>query len=314
MRPFKTALGILVAGLAAPVPLRAPQTPSFSSDVALVYVTVSVEDEKGQPVSGLSQADFSVAEDGKPRPVDLFATADEERAAPDVSLLVDTSGSMSTYTEKLTLAALQILARVPKARRACVLSFDNDVRVWRPDAEPVGLVRDIVAAARANGATALNTAIVTALQQVPDPAPRAALILLSDGEDVGSRVSAAQVLTALKQSRVTVYALNHGAETALSMPHGNGVAQWGGQHRHEGLDFLKRLADLTGGRAFTQEDGPFDPVFARILAELSSQYVLGFAPGRPDKSGEHKLKIQVSRPGVTPRYRPAYILEVADTK
>jgi Ca-activated chloride channel family protein len=288
----------------------ADQKPTFSTGVELVYVTVVVEDDKGAPVSGLTQADFSVLEDGKPRPIDLFATADDARMAPDVSLLVDTSGSMSTYTEKLTLAALQILERIPQARRACVLSFDNDIRVWRPDAPPSSLVHDMVQARKENGATALNTALVTALQQVPDPAPRSALILLSDGEDVGSRVTRAQVLDALKHSRVTVYALSHGAETAMSMPHGNGVAQWGGQHRHEGGEFLKRLGELTGGRAYSADDGPFEAVFERILKEIASQYVLGFAPGRPDKAGEHKLKVQAGRPGLKIRYRPAYVLEV----
>jgi VWFA-related protein len=303
--PFAGLLAVLVA----PALLAAEQKPTFHSDVELVYVTVTVVDERGAPVRDLAQADFTIAEDGKPRPVELFASASDEQAAPDVSLLVDTSGSVSTFTEKMTLSALKILERIPKVRKALVLSFDNDVRVWHADAGPTTLVREMMAARRENGATALHTALVTALQQVEDPAPRSTMILLSDGEDVGSRVTQNQALDALKRSRVTIYPLTHGAETPLSMPHGLGVQNWGQQHRHTGGDFLKRLAELTGGRVFTPDDGDVERSIDAILGEVEAQYVLGFAPANPGRSGSHKLKIQVNRPGLRPRYRPSYVVE-----
>ncbi len=299
---------VLAACLAAPTLLGAQQKATFPADVELVYVTVTVVDDKGGPVHDLTQADFTIAEDGKPRPVERFAAGDDDQAAPDVSLLVDTSGSVSTFTEKMTFSALKILERIPKVKRALVLSFDNDVRVWRADAGP-SLVRDMMAARRENGATALNTALVTALQQVEDPAPRSTMILLSDGEDVGSRITQNQAIEALKRSRVTIYPLTHGVETPLSMPHGLGVQNWGQQHRHNGGDFLKRLAELTGGRVFTPDDGDVERSIDAILGEVQAQYVLGFAPGNPGKAGSRKLKIQVNRPSVKPRYRSAYVVE-----
>lgn len=299
--------GLLVALAASQAPAQEPKA-SFPADVELVYVTVTVVDEKGGPVHDLTQADFTIAEDGKPRPVERFASGNDDQAAPDVSLLVDTSGSVSTFTEKMTFSALKILERIPKVKRALVLSFDNDVRVWRADAGP-SLVRDMMAARRENGATALNTALVTALQQVEDPAPRSTMILLSDGEDVGSRVTQYQAVEALKRSRVTIYPLTHGVENPLSMPHGQGVQNWGQQHRHNGGDYLKRLAELTGGRVFTPDDGDVEHSIDAILGEVQAQYVLGFAPGNPGKAGSRKLKVQVNRPGVKPRYRSGYVME-----
>jgi VWFA-related protein len=300
------AAAVLAVFLATPRASAVDQKPSFPSDVELVYVTVTVVDDKGAAVQGLTRADFTIIEDNKPRAVEVFAAGGDDEAAPDVSLLVDTSGSVSTYTEKMTFQALKILERIPKLHRASVLSFDNDVRVWHADAGPGALVRDMMAARRENGATALHTALVTALEQLEAPAPRVTMILISDGEDVGSRVTANQALEALKRSHVTIYPLTHGAERPLSMPHGLGVQNWGQQHRHTGGEFLRRLADMSGGRVFTPDDGDFEHAIDAILAEVASQYVLGFAPASSARAATHKLKVQVNRKDLKVRYRSSY--------
>ena len=45
--------------------------PTFQTGVELVQLDVSVLDDKRQPVRGLSAADFTVLENGVPRPVGL---------------------------------------------------------------------------------------------------------------------------------------------------------------------------------------------------------------------------------------------------
>jgi VWFA-related protein len=52
-----------------------PQT-SFRGGIDLIQVDVSVLAEDGHPVRGLTQSDFTVLEDGKPRPVASFAAVD----------------------------------------------------------------------------------------------------------------------------------------------------------------------------------------------------------------------------------------------
>ena len=54
---------------------QAPQT-TFKSSVELVDVDVSVLDDHRQPVKGLTAADFTVYEDGKPRPIAAFTPVD----------------------------------------------------------------------------------------------------------------------------------------------------------------------------------------------------------------------------------------------
>ena len=74
---MRTRFAILVAAvLVAALPALAQnqdERPVFRSSLDLVHIDVSVLDGKRQPVGGLTAADFTVLEDGKPRPVKGFA-------------------------------------------------------------------------------------------------------------------------------------------------------------------------------------------------------------------------------------------------
>jgi VWFA-related protein len=296
-------LSLLLAGAAF---AQEGTPPRFEAGLDLVYVTVGVQGRDGTAVPDLSIADFTVEDAGQPRPVEMLVRAEgetsDERGAIDVCLLSDTSGSMTTHVQELTLSALRVLERIPRVRRRCVMSFDNDVRVWHTDVPPAAILRDMVAAQKPNGATALRTALVTGIDNLKGGTARSAIILLSDGEDVGSRLTAGEVTAALERSRVTVYPLTHAAP----------VEQWqGGTHtahlvqRYSGPAYLSQIASASGGRVFTPDDGDLDSALNRIVAELSSQYVLGFVPST--KRGSHKLKIKVARKDVKVRHRPSYV-------
>ena len=75
----------------SPIQQTTPQTSSGTLKVSsrLTLVDITVTDSKGQPVHGLTQADFTVKEDGKPQPVKSFqefgrgdAPSDKPAAAP----------------------------------------------------------------------------------------------------------------------------------------------------------------------------------------------------------------------------------------
>src|SRR5262249_46886684 len=65
----------------------------FTSGVNLVEVYAAVSDRAGNPVSGLTRADFTVLEDGAPQSLTAFAEADFPLA---VAVALDRSLSMST--------------------------------------------------------------------------------------------------------------------------------------------------------------------------------------------------------------------------
>ena len=61
------ACGIATAALVAQAP------PTFRADTHLVEVSVVVHDKAGEPVTGLTRDDFSLLEDGKEQPIEMFS-------------------------------------------------------------------------------------------------------------------------------------------------------------------------------------------------------------------------------------------------
>ena len=82
-RPIARSLTVGVCGAIASVSLLAgsrqtptPQTPVFRAGVDIVQLDVSVFDQDHRPITGLTTSDFTVLEDGKPRPIFGFAAVD----------------------------------------------------------------------------------------------------------------------------------------------------------------------------------------------------------------------------------------------
>lgn len=78
--------GVLLVGQGQEQP-----PPSFRSSIEAVQMSVIVTDQEGNPVSGLTEDDFEILEDGKPRPITTFSAVnipiertERQLAAPDV--------------------------------------------------------------------------------------------------------------------------------------------------------------------------------------------------------------------------------------
>lgn len=76
---------IFAAALAAGVLAGQQSAPVFRAGTKLVEVTVSVLDKKGNAVTGLDTADFTVLDEGKPRPVAFFRFDGGSMASPGAS-------------------------------------------------------------------------------------------------------------------------------------------------------------------------------------------------------------------------------------
>jgi VWFA-related protein len=263
----------------------------FPAAVEAVKVTVVVSDQRGDWVRGLTRDEFRVFEDGRPQTVTLFSPGDGLAAEEEgfaLGLLVDTSGSMARSRERAREAAVRFLQTVPAARLRVLASFDAEVRFWDPARSPDTILGQMRAYARRQGPTALYDALDAGLLRL-GAEPRGALVLMTDGEDFGSRVTRRQVLQRIDAANVTVYPIGFRGESGES-----------------GWDFLEQIARWSGGLFFDGESRSFDLAFQGIAAELSSQYLLGYIPDRPDLAGFHRLEVQVVRPGVRVRHRPGY--------
>lgn len=269
----------------------AGESPVFPAAVEAVKVTVVVSDRRGEWVRGLGREDFRIFEDGRPQKVTLFSPGDDVSLAREdfaVGLLVDTSGSMARSRERAYEAALRFLQSVPAGKVRLLASFDAEVRFWDP-ARPADIILgQMRAASRRQGPTALYDALDGALRRIGAEA-RGAVVVMTDGEDFGSRAIRREVLQRIDASSVTLYPIAFKGESGDS-----------------GWPFLEQIARWSGGLFFDGESRSFDLAFQAIAAELSSQYLLGYIPDRPDLPGFHRLEVQVVRPGVRVRHRPGY--------
>jgi Ca-activated chloride channel family protein len=72
--------------------------------------------------------------------------------------------------------------------------------------------------------------------------------------------------------------------------------------------YLNLLADKSGGRLVRADTlGSLPDAFAKIAAELRTQYAIGYYPTNKERDGKmRKIKVSSTRKGVALRARPGY--------
>jgi Ca-activated chloride channel family protein len=263
--------------------------PQFSSRVQLVEVYASVTDAAGEPVTGLQQGDFLVAENGEPQAITTFAAGEFPLA---VALGVDRSWSMAG--EKLAdakRAAQSFLNLLKPADRSMVIAISAAADVIAPLTMDRASQIQAVKQLDPWSTTALHDAVVAALDRLEPEPGRQALVIFSDGTDRYSEVTPAGVLARARRSTALVYPIAFGRTRP---------------------PLLAELAVLTGGRSFLLKDTrELQPTLATIARELRHQYLLGYAPARPIAAGESewrsiRVTLRHPRPGVRIRARDGY--------
>jgi VWFA-related protein len=92
----------------------------------------------------------------------------------------------------------------------------------------------------------------------------------------------------------------------------SGDGQFGAQTNwlERGKADLQAIAHATGGLAFDFKKDEPAAIFDRIEGDLRSQYVLGYTPSKATgKRGFRKIKVKVTRPGLTVRAQERYYMQ-----
>jgi len=281
--------------LAVAVSVAAAQKAPLRSSIEVTVVTATVRDAEGKLVKGLPKEAFEVYEDGERLPISQFTN---ERVPLGLGLLLDISDSMFGRRIKDAEATVEdfLLTRLDSKDAFFIMAFNHEARVlfeWKTD--PAG-VHDALAKLRPAGSTAIYDAIVAALPFIEHrPRERAAIVLITDGDDTASETTLHELRPALVRSDAFVYAI------AIDTPEPQPITKIN-------VNTLNEITGQSGGRTeVVRSTADLAPATASIAEELNSQYVLGYSSSHPGDGQYHSIRVRMKDPAYRVRARNGYV-------
>lgn len=270
------------------VQLLSQGVPAERLEVNLVQLFVVVTGEDGEPVRGLGKDDFEVRLRGRVRPIERFQVADDVPLT--LGLLIDTSESMWVLmTDAEQAAARFLINTLIPGDRAFLVDFSDRPHLIQPATGDVDEILQRFSRLRAGGATALYDSIVFSTVQLWDQPGRRAVVLLTDGDDTGSRMPTRRAIQYSRLVGSPVYIISLA-----------GLYNERGSVRKVDLE---AITGHTGGRIYYIDDiSKLGGAYDQINRELRSQYVLAFATDRPLTEDEiDDISVKVDEKGVDVR-------------
>jgi VWFA-related protein len=293
----------------------APPQPSQSDDsqqptetlkvnVNVVQLFFNVKDKHGALIPNLTKADFDVAEDGKPQSIKYFTA--ESNLPLTLGILIDASGSQRNVIDMEKEVGGAFLHQVLTDKdEAFVISFDISVDLLQDFTRDVHRLQTALNKAKVNvdyssggipgmgggpvpqrnspGTLLYDAVYLSAHDMLSKEVGRKAMVLLTDGQDEGSRLRIQDAIEAAQKSDSIVYVL-------LCADRG-----FYGGFGYSGESEMRKLTEQTGGRVINVGN-KFDKLkeaFDQIAAELRSQYNIGYTPSNAKLDGTYrKLEIK----------------------
>jgi VWFA-related protein len=286
--------------------------PVFRKNVTVVNVLFTVKDKHGALIPNLTKEHFDLLEEGKPQAIKYFST--ENDLPITMGLLIDSSKSMENTLPTEKVVAGGFLQKVLTNKDlAFVISFDISVDLLQDltgdmhslrgglnkarintntsGMSPMGNPGPVPTGGGQNKGTLLFDAVYLAADEILSrQVGRKAMIILTDGDDVGSKLRLKDAIEAAQRADSVAYVL---LITDPRYPSNYGD--------------MSKLAEQTGGRIITvSHPDKLDKAFGEIAAELRSQYLLGFSSTIPINDGKfRKLEVK-SKDGYKIQARKGY--------
>jgi VWFA-related protein len=291
------------------------QTPPLTLKVNVNVVNVyAVVRDKKRLVPDLNQGDFEVIEDNVPQTIKYFSKQTDTPLT--LVLAVDTSPSQGRVLPAEQAASKQFDSEVMRPKDAfAVIHFDVEVELLQDFTSDLGYLNKAIDETQINGggggpmpgtfptagggATHLYDAVYLASHDMlRNESGRKVIILVTDGEDEGSKLTLNQGLEAAQKADVIIYSILL-ADRGFYMRGGLG---YGG----EGA--LNKLSSETGGRVIRANNpSNTSEAFEEIAKELRTQYLLGYTPSNKDSNGVFRhIKVRVTQGNYNVQARRGY--------
>jgi len=264
----------------------------FRADARLVEVHATITDERGRYVDGLRREQFTILDQGEPRPIAAFET---HTSALSCALLLDTTGSMEPALPALKNAALKLIDELRDEDAVAVYTFQDSVSLPQPLTTDKRAAKRAVLRAVSGGQTALYDALVRVTRDIAGRSGKKVIIVFTDGADNVSALTAEAAVRRAKIAGVPVYAIAQGA--ALDSP----VL----------LKQLESIASATGGLAYgIRGAGQIRAVFESVAEDLKHGYLLAYQPAPVQDREWRRIELRLSgAQGFKVRAREGYYPE-----
>jgi VWFA-related protein len=276
-----------------------------------LHLFFNVKDKHGTLIPNLQRNDFKVIEDGQPQTIKYFASETDQPLT--LGILIDSSVSQERVLPMEKEVGASFLKEVLRPKdEAFVISFDIDINLLQDftssvtrlkhalneakintggvscSGGPIGPQGPIPCSSTGPRGTALYDAVYLASHdEFSHEVGRKAMILLTDGEDQGSRLKIKDAIEAAQKADAICYVLL--------------IADRGfyGGFGYSGDSDMKKLTQETGGRVIEvgNKIEKLRQAFDQISQELRSQYNAGYTPTNPNRDGSFR-KVEIkSKPG-----------------
>jgi VWFA-related protein len=294
---------------------------TFKLTVNLVDVFFTVKAKDGTLVPHLTKNDCTITEDKEPQKLKSFVA--ETQQPLTLGILLDTSGSQQRVLPLEQDVGSQFLQRVLRQKdEAFLISFDVDVDLMQDFTNSArqltrAMNKAEINTAGGNGAAGIPGAGGGTVPTIGDPkgtvlydavylasreklsqeSGRKAMILLTDGEDMGSSHKIGEAIAAAQKSNVIVYVIL--------------IADRGfyGGFGYSGYSTMKKITEETGGRLIDVGNNgkKLEAAFQQIEDELRTQYVATYTPSNTKLDGTfRKLGVECRGDGMKVQVRKGY--------
>jgi VWFA-related protein len=259
-----------------PPALRAQERqPTFSVDVKVVNLLVTVRGPRGELLRDLTEDEFAILENGHPQAIRYFT---RETGLPlTAGLLIDTSLSQERILDAERGASFRFIDQVLREGKdkIFVMQFDLGFLVNQAPTDSRKLLEEALSqvgtptrrelSMQTGGGTLLYESVLRSSRDImAAQGNRKALIVLSDGGENGSVATRQEAIEAALRSDTLVY--------SIFFP-GRGP---------DARENLMALSKETGGSYFeVTKKRTIDDVFAVIQDELRGQYSIGYVSNEP---------------------------------
>jgi VWFA-related protein len=325
----------------SPQPSAQPQQePKIAVEANMVTVFATVRDKKSQIVANLTKDDFALQEDGRAQTITYFAR--ENDLPLTVGLLVDTSLSQRRVLGQERTASSSFIEhtlREDKKDQAFLIHFDYEVELLQDftssrkkleskldllETPEMQRASDDGSGHRHGGGTLLYDAIYLASNDMMMKLQgRKAVIILSDGDDRGSKETLASAIESAQRANTVVYSILFKDDEPFGARGGNGGGGWGGhggggghrypqqEQRPDGKKILERISKETGGRLFeVSKKLTVDQIYDQLAQELRAQYILGYVPDKSPNSADYrKIHLVTKQKDLAVQARDGYYAE-----